>query len=180
MYKNKNKSAEKSPSAVGIITPTTATNGVPPEKKKGIEVIEFIVPEEQKKKQEQTAKKRVREKQEEEEEQRKQKREKDEKSALAAEASAASVVASETKTPQYKRPLIGQKSTPMPSSAGGGAGFSIPKQNAVAPTPPVVSSFQSATAPPPLPPNPATEKLREANMASRRGNHYCRLLWLSW
>jgi len=160
--KNKNKSAEKSPSAVGIITPTTATNGVPPEKKKGIEVIEFIVPEEQKKKQEQTAKKRVREKQEEEEEQRKQKREKDEKSALAAEASAASVVASETKTPQYKRPLIGQKSTPMPSSAGGGAGFSIPKQNAVAPTPPVVSSFQSATAPPPLPPNPATEKLREA------------------
>jgi hypothetical protein len=27
--KNKNKSAEKSPSAVGIITPTTATNGVP-------------------------------------------------------------------------------------------------------------------------------------------------------
>ena len=160
--KNKNKSAEKSPSAVGIITPTTATKGVPPEKKKGIEVIEFIVPEEQKKKQEQTAKKRVREKQEEEEEQRKQKREKNEKSALAAEASAASVVASETKTPQYKRPLIGQKSTPMPSSAGGGAGFSIPKQNAVAPTPPVVSSFQSATAPPPLPPNPATEKLREA------------------
>ena len=160
--KNKNKSAKKSPSALGIITPTTATNGVPPEKKKGIEVIEFIVPEEQKKKQEQTAKKRVREKQEEEEEQRKQKREKDEKSALAAEASAASVVASETKTPQYKRPLIGQKSTPMPSSAGGGAGFSIPKQNAVAPTPPVVSSFQSATAPPPLPPNPATEKLREA------------------
>ena len=160
--KNKNKIAEKSPSAVGIITPTTATNGVPPEKKKGIEVIEFIVPEEQKKKQEQTAKKRVREKQEEEEEQRKQKREKNEKSALAAEASAASVIASETKTPQYKRPLIGQKSTPMPSSAGGGAGFSIPKQNTAAPTPPVVSSFQSATAPPPLPPNPATEKLREA------------------
>ena len=160
--KNKNKIAEKSPSAVGVITPTAATNGVPPEKKKGIEVIEFIVPEEQKKKQEQKAKKRVREKQEEEEEQRKQKREKNEKSALAAEASAASVVASETKTPQYKRPLIGQKSTPMPSSAGGGSGFSIPKQNTAAPTPPVVSSFQSATAPPPLPPNPATEKLREA------------------
>ena len=66
-------------------------------------MIEFIVLEEQKKKQEQTAKKRVREKQEEEEEQRKQKREKNEKSALAAEASAASVIASETKTPQYKR-----------------------------------------------------------------------------
>ena len=70
---------KKSPSAVGIITPTTIQ--CPTEKKKGIEVIEFIVPEEQKKKQEQTAKKRVREKQEEEEEQRKQKREKNEKSA---------------------------------------------------------------------------------------------------
>ena len=89
-----------------------------------------------------------------------QKQEKNEKSALAVENYAAAV-ASETKTPQYKRPLIGQKSTPIASSAGG-TGFLIPKQSTATPTPAVVSGFQSTTAPPPLPPNPAAEKLQEA------------------
>ena len=148
------------PSAGGPTTTTTSTiAGVPPKKKKGIEVINFIVPEEQKKKQEQTTKKRLR-KEQEEEEQMGQKQEKNEKSALAVENYAAAV-ASETKTPQYKRPLIGQKSTPMPSSAGG-TSFLIPKQSTATPTPAVVSGFQSTTAPPPLPPNPAAEKLQEA------------------
>ena len=146
------------PSAAGPTTTTTIAN-VPPKKKKGIEVIDFIVPEEQKKKQEQTTKKRLR-KEQEEEEQMGQKQEKNEKSALAVENYAAAV-ASETKTPQYKRPLIGQKSTPMASSAGG-TGFLIPKQSTATPTPAVVSGFQSTTAPPPLPPNPAAEKLQEA------------------
>ncbi len=148
------------PSAAGPTTTTTSTiANVPPKKKKGIEVIDFIVPEEQKKKQEQTTKKRLR-KEQEEEEQMGQKQEKNEKSALAVENYAAAV-ASETKTPQYKRPLIGQKSTPMASSAGG-TGFLIPKQSTATPTPAVVSGFQSTTAPPPLPPNPAAEKLQEA------------------
>ena len=148
------------PSAAGPTTTTTSTiANVPPKKKKGIEVIDFIVPEEQKKKQEQTTKKRLR-KEQEEEEQMGQKQEKNEKSALAVENYAAAV-ASETKTPQYKRPLIGQKSTPIASSAGG-TGFLIPKQSTATPTPAVVSGFQSTTAPPPLPPNPAAEKLQEA------------------
>ncbi len=148
------------PSAAGPTTTTTSTiANVPPKKKKGIEVIDFIVPEEQKKKQEQTTKKRLR-KEQEEEEQMGQKQEKNEKSALAVENYAAAV-ASETKTPQYKRPLIGQKSTPIASSAGG-TGFLIPKQSTATPTPAVVSGFQSTTALPPLPPNPAAEKLQEA------------------
>ena len=148
------------PSAAGPTTTTTSTiANVPPKKKKSIEVIDFIVPEEQKKKQEQTTKKRLR-KEQEEEEQMGQKQEKNEKSALAVENYAAAV-ASETKTPQYKRPLIGQKSTPIASSAGG-TGFLIPKQSTATPTPAVVSGFQSTTAPPPLPPNPAAEKLQEA------------------
>ncbi len=148
------------PSAAGPTTTTTSTiANVPPKKKKGIEVIDFIVPEEQKKKQEQATKKRLRNEQE-EEEQMGQKQEKNEKSALAVENYAAAV-ASETKTPQYKRPLIGQKSTPIASSAGG-TGFLIPKQSTATPTPAVVSGFQSTTAPPPLPPNPAAEKLQEA------------------
>jgi len=155
---------EKKDAAETTTFTSTATTGVPPKKKKGIEVIEFIVPEEQKKKQEQMAKKRLREEQqkteeEEEEERRKQKQKESEKSVPAAEASPAAL---ETKTPQYKRPLLGQKSTPMPASTGGGTGFSIPKQTTATPTPPVVSGFQSTTAPPPLPPNPAAEKLREA------------------